>query len=97
MPLHRLDLYKVLPFSGLLYYNQIDSLARGLGMAMERRTLSIELPLPLDKAELVEQVARLRTGQTDPQGPVDLGAYIWALLNRDITTCLEEIRVRRGA
>jgi hypothetical protein len=63
-------------------------------MVMERRTLTIQL-LP-DQAEMVEQVARLRSGQTDPAGPVDLGAYIWALLNRDITACLEEIKNRRG-
>lgn len=64
-------------------------------MTMERRTLTIQL-LP-EQAEMVEYVARLRTGQTDPQTPVDLGAYIKAVLDRDIAACLEEIKARRGA
>ena len=64
-------------------------------MATERRTLTIQL-LP-EQAALVEQVARLRTGQMDPQTPVDLGPYINALLNKDVAACLEEIKVRRGA
>ena len=33
----------------------------------------------------------------DPQAPVDLGAYIFALLNKDASACLEEIKARRGA
>lgn len=64
-------------------------------MTMERRTLTIQL-LP-EQAEMVEYVARLRTGQTDPQTLVDLGAYIKAVLDRDIAACLEEIKARRGA
>ena len=64
-------------------------------MATERRTLTIQLLA--NQAEMVEQVARLRTGQMDPQTPVDLGAYIFALLNKDVAACLEEIKARRGA
>lgn len=64
-------------------------------MATERRTLTIQL-LP-EQAELVEQVARLRNGQMDLAVPVDWGAYIWALLNKDVAACLEEIKVRRGS
>lgn len=63
-------------------------------MATERQTLNIQLTP--GQAALVEQVARLRTGQIDPQTPVDLGAYIYALLNKDVAACLEEIKVRRG-
>ena len=64
-------------------------------MATQRRTLTLEM-LP-EQAQLLEEVARLRTGQTDPQTPVDLGAYIKAVLDRDIAACLEEIKARRGA
>ena len=64
-------------------------------MAIERRTLTIQL-LP-EQAEMLEYVARLRTGQMDPAGPVDFGLYIWGLLNKDIAACLEEIKARRGA
>ena len=64
-------------------------------MATERRTLTVQL-LP-EQAELLELVAKLRTGQMDPAGPVDLGAYIWAVLNKDVAACLEEIKVRRGS
>lgn len=64
-------------------------------MASTRQTLTIQL-LP-EQARLVEKVARLRTGQMDPQGPVDFGAYIFTLLNRDIAACLQEIKARRSA
>ena len=64
-------------------------------MAIERRTLTIQL-LP-EQAEMLEYVARLRTGQMDPAGPVDLGPYIWGVLNKDVAACLEEIKARRGA
>lgn len=63
----------------------------------EQVTLNLTIPLEKDKATLLEEVARLRTGQMNPQMPVDLGPYIFALLNRDVAACLEEIKVRRGA
>ena len=69
-------------------------MARGLEMVTSRETLTIQL-LP-EQARLVEKVARLRLGQMDPQAPVDLGAYIFALLNRDVIACLQEIKSRRG-
>jgi hypothetical protein len=50
-----------------------------------------------EQAKILEEVARLRTGQTDPQKPVDFGPYINALLNKDVAACLEEIKARRGA
>lgn len=64
-------------------------------MSTGQRVLTIQMTPA--QAELVEQVARLRTGQMDPQAPVDLGAYIFALLNKDASACLEEIKARRGA
>jgi hypothetical protein len=63
-------------------------------MSTQRRTLMVEF-LP-EQASLLEDVARLRTGQMDPQTPVDLGAYIKAVLDRDIAACLAEINARRG-
>lgn len=62
-------------------------------MATERRVLTIEL-LP-EQAEFIEKVARLRTGQPNAQAPVDLSAYIFGLLNKDIAACLSEIKARR--
>ena len=64
-------------------------------MATERVTLSISLLQ--QHATLVEKVARLRSRQMDPNVPVDLGAYIFGLLNRDVAACLAEIKARRGA
>ena len=64
-------------------------------MATQRETLTIQL-LP-QQARLLEKVARLRAGLMDPQAPVDLGPYIFAVLNRDVVTCLKEIKARRGA
>ena len=64
-------------------------------MAAERVTLSISLLQ--QHATLVEKVARLRSRQMDPNVPVDLGAYIFTLLNKDVAACLEEIKARRGA
>ena len=104
-PLHWFHRAQPCPYIALIYIRFYHFLASyiiietnlwqgGLEMAVERRTLTIQL-LP-DQAELLEQVARLRTGQTDPEGPVDLSSYVWALLNRDIVACLEEIRTRRG-
>lgn len=63
-------------------------------MATLRETLTVQL-FP-EQARLLEKVARLRTGQMDPQVPVDLGAYIFAVLNQDIVACLGEIKARRG-
>ncbi len=64
-------------------------------MATERRVLEIRL-LP-EQAKVLEEVARLRTGQMDLQKPVDFGPYIDALLNKDVAACLAEIKARRGA
>ena len=64
-------------------------------MATERVLLTIQL-LP-QHATLVEKVARLRSRQMDPNVPVDIGAYIFTLLNKDVAACLEEIKARRGA
>jgi hypothetical protein len=64
-------------------------------MATARTVLNIQL-LP-ETARVLENVARLRTGQMNPQATVDLGAYIFTLLNRDVAACLEEIKARRGA
>lgn len=63
-------------------------------MATERVTLNIQLLR--SQAELLERVARLRARQMDPQAPVDLGAYIFNVLNKDVAVCLEEIKARRG-
>ena len=104
-PLHWFHRAQPCPYIALIYIRFYHFLASyiiietnlwqgGLEMATERRTLTIQL-LP-DHAELLEQVARLRTGQTDPAGPVDLGAYFSSLADRDIAACLEEIRIRRG-
>ena len=64
-------------------------------MATERVLLTIQLLQ--QHATLVEKVARLRSRQMDPNVPVDLGAYIFTLLNKDVAACLEEIKARRGA
>ena len=48
-----------------------------------------------EQANMLEEVARLRTGQIDLQTPVDFGPYINALLNKDVAACLEEIKARR--
>jgi hypothetical protein len=63
-------------------------------MATQRETLTIQM-LP-EQARLLEQVARLRAGQM-PGTPVDLGLYIFALLNQDVVACLAEIKARRGS
>lgn len=62
-------------------------------MATERRVLTIQL-LP-EQAALIEKVARLRSGQLDPQRPVDLAAYIYNVLNKDVAACISEIQARR--
>ena len=63
-------------------------------MTTQRETLTIQM-LP-EQARILEKVARLRSGQMDPQAPVDLGTYIFAVLNRDVVACLAEIKARRG-
>ena len=63
-------------------------------MATDRVILNIQLLRP--QADLLEKIARLKTGQTDPALPLDLGRYIFDLLNRDMSSCIREIHARRG-
>lgn len=63
-------------------------------MTTDLFTLTIQL-VP-KQAALLEKVARLRNRQLDPQAPVDLGTYIFNLLNKDVAACIEEIKERRG-
>ena len=83
---------------GLWYYIIESTLYQGgkgsTKMATDRVILNIQLLRP--QADLLEKIARMRTGQTDPALSVDLGRYIFDLLNRDISSCIREIHARRG-
>ena len=61
-------------------------------------TLNLQVVLESEeKASLLELTARLRTGQSDFQVPVNLGPYILGVINNDIVACRKEIKSRRGA
>ena len=64
---------------------------------MATPTFELTLILKAQEKELLEKVARLRAGQFDGQGAVDLGAYIRALVDRDVASCIQEIKGRRRA
>lgn len=79
---------------GSSYYIIILKLGKGVDEIMQPQ-VALTITLNADEAELLQEVARHRLGQFNSSETVDLGAYIRALVDRDIAECVKVIKGRQ--
>jgi len=80
-----------------LDYRMILTFDKGPSAMTTTPVFTLTITLEDKEAKLIEKVARFRQGQFNGQGAVDLGAYIRALVDRDVAACVQEIKGRQNA
>ena len=58
--------------------------------------VTLTIQLSQEDADLLENVARFRADEMNPEAPVDISSYIRQLFNEDVARCLGEITQKRS-